>query len=332
MKVDLGLPILPTTTVGSFPQTPVMRAFRSKVRRDKISAEDQFAQECQWIEENILWQESMGIDVLVDGEPYRGDMVAFFAEAWPGFVEGGFVRSYGNRYYRKPVIIGELDWKPATVKHWQFADSERLSPLSNVKGMVTGAYTIMDWSFNEYYGSRRDVVMALAKVLNQECRALREVGARIIQIDEPAISVRPDELKLAIEAMEVMTDGIEGVYFISHICYGAFDKVYPALLDLPVDQLDLEIACSAFDLFDMFAKYPYTKDIGLGVFDIHSHQVPTVKEIEDRIKFALQYLKPEQIWVDPDCGLKTRTMEESDQSLRNMVEATFNVRKEIGAV
>lgn len=326
-KKQLELPLLPTTTVGSNPQTQEMRVSRSKVRAGKITEEELIQKEIGWVKEIIDEQEKFGIDIIVDGEPYRQDMVAYFAEKWLGYEEGGFVRSYGNRYYRKPNIMDRIQWKPATRKYWERAQAMTDKP---VKGMLTGAYTMMDWSFNEFYPNRREATLALAQVVRQEISDLVAAGAKIVQIDEPALSVRSDELGLAIEAMEIMVDGFDSTYFVSHVCYGEFHKIYPGILQLPVDQLDLELACSAFDLFEMFEKHPFTKDIGLGVFDIHSHQVPSVEDMKRRIHFALRYLKPEQIFVDPDCGGKTRTTEQWSASLKNMAIAASEVRHEIG--
>lgn len=326
----MNIPLLPITTVGSFPQTKEMRKARALARKGIVEEPSLEEQGLMWIRDNIDFQEEIGLDIIVDGEPYRGDMVAFFAEIYEGFEEGGFVRSYGNRYYRKPVIKNKLKWgRSATDFYWYFA--QYVCTSKPVKGMVTGPYTIMDWSFDEYYGSRKECALAMAKVIRGEVRKLCKFGAKIIQIDEPAVSVRPDELNIAIEAMEIVVDGLKdeyGVYFINHICYGDFHKVYPEILSLPVDQLDLELSNSAYDLFDLFEKDPFTKDIGLGVIDVHSHEVESVDLIKDRLRFALKYLEPNQIWVDPDCGLKTRGMKETREKLENMVKATREIREE----
>lgn len=326
----MKLPLLPTTTVGSFPQTFEMRKARADFRKGKKLEIPLDELELKWIREIITLQEEIGIDVVVDGEPYRGDMVAYFVNVYDGFQEGGFVRSYGNRYYRKPIVLGEIKWKGPTFGtgfYWGYAQEYSVKP---VKGMVTGPYTMMDWSFDEYYGSRKECALALAKVIREEVKELCRLGAKIIQIDEPAVSVKPEELNIAIEAMEVVVDGLKtdyDVYFINHICYGDFHKVYPNILSLPVDQLDLELSNSAYDLFELFKKYPFTKDIGLGVIDVHSYNVETVKEVEGRIENAFKYLEPNQIWVDPDCGGKTRSSEEWETKLRVMVEAVKNVRE-----
>ncbi|MFN4133472.1 MAG: methionine synthase [Candidatus Hadarchaeales archaeon] len=326
-SLGIELPLLPTTAVGSFPKPPYLLEARQKFFRKEISAEELERLEERATREWVEIQERLGVDVVVDGEMYRGDMVAYFAEHLEGFSSSGLVRSYGNRYYRKPIITGEIEWrKPITVEHWKFAQGLTEKP---VKGMVTGPYTMMDWSFNEYYPSRRDACLALAEVIHREVKALAEAGAKIIQIDEPAISARPEELPdFAVKAMEIVTKGIDA-YFINHICYGAFEFIYPEMLRLPVDNFDLEMSNSELDLVELFKKHPFTKDISFGVIDVHSHVVESLGEVEGRIRRALEVLGPEQVWIDPDCGLKTRTVEEAIEKLKIMVEATKRIRREM---
>jgi 5-methyltetrahydropteroyltriglutamate--homocysteine methyltransferase len=189
---------------------------------------------------------------------------------------------------------------------------------------------MMDWSFDEHYGSRERVVMAFADQLRKEVEVLEEAGAEWIQIDEPAISVRPEEISLAVKAMKIMTEGVKARTS-SHICYGSFDAIYPALLELPVDQLDLELANRDFDLLEHFKRSPYTKEIGLGVIDVHSHEIDDPEKVEAGIRAALEIISVEKIFVDPDCGLKTRTTEEAREKLRVMVEATRKVRRSLEA-
>lgn len=325
IRQELGLPLLPTTSVGSLPKPDYIKEARRE--RGKISKKELRKLEDKATEEWIKFQEEIDIDVIVDGEVYRGDMVTFFAENLEGFKMSGLVRSYGNRYYIKPRIVGKIKWKkPITVDRWKFAQSLTKKP---VKGMLTGPYTMMDWSFDEYYGSREKVCFAFARELRKEVEALAEAGAKIIQIDEPAISTRPYEFKIAKEALEMMTDGMKGVYFITHICYGAFEFVYPQILRLPVHNLDLEMSNSELDLVEIFKKHKFTKDISFGVIDSHSHVVESVDVIKSRIRKAIEVLDPKQVWVDPDCGLKTRTEEEAKGKLRNMVIATKEIRQEI---
>ncbi|MFL5800087.1 MAG: methionine synthase [Actinomycetota bacterium] len=317
-----------TTQVGSLPKAPEILAARAAFAKGRISRDDLRALERKATEDWIRFQDEIGMDVIVDGEQYRGDMVAFFAEELEGFTRGGLVRSYGNRYYRKPVVTGQLGrTHPITLEWWRFAQSLTDKP---VKGMLTGPYTICDWSFNEHYETREDLVMALAEVIREEAEELKAAGARYIQIDEPAVSTRMDELELAIKALGVVTSGLDGVHTITHICYGDFHNAYPKMLDLPVDQIDLEMTNSNFDLLQEFRESPFTKSIGLGVVDSHSHRIESVDEVADGIRRSLEVIPPDRMFVDPDCGLKTRTVDEAKDKLRVIVEGTRRVREEIG--
>jgi 5-methyltetrahydropteroyltriglutamate--homocysteine methyltransferase len=322
-QLGLDLPLFPTTSVGSFPKPDYLVQARADFAKGAIGA-DQLAEHERkatqfWIEK----QEELGVDVLVDGEMYRGDMVAYFAERIPGFSQSGLVRSYGNRYYHKPIITGEVKWPgPITVDWWKYAQSLTKKP---VKGMLTGAYTLMDWSFNEFYPGRREACLALADMIRREVEALIQAGCKIIQIDEPALSVRPEELPLAIEAMQESTEGLNA-YFITHACYGAFERIYPGMLRLAVDNFDLEMANNDLQTLDVFRKSPFTKDISFGVVDSHSHAIETAEQVRARIKKALEVFPKERIWVDPDCGLKTRTVEEAIAKLRAVVQVAQALR------
>jgi 5-methyltetrahydropteroyltriglutamate--homocysteine methyltransferase len=321
--LGLHLPLFPTTSVGSFPKPDYLVRARADFAKSKITADQLRDWERKatafWIET----QEKLGVDVLVDGEMYRGDMVAYFAERLPGFTEGGLVRAYGNRYYHKPIVTGEVSWPgPVTVASWQFAQGLTKKP---VKGMLTGAYTIMDWSFNEHYPDRRSTAMALAAVIRKEVEALIAAGCKIIQIDEPALSVRPEELPIALEAMERTTKDLDA-YFITHACYGEFEHIYPGMLELAVDNLDLEMSNSDLDLLEIFRRHPFTKDISFGVVDVHSHKMEGREAVRRRVESALTILPKEKVWIDPDCGLKTRTVEEAIEKLRLCVEAANSFR------
>jgi 5-methyltetrahydropteroyltriglutamate--homocysteine methyltransferase len=316
-----------TTTVGSFPKPPHLEKARQQHARGELSAEKLFEMEREETINVIRKQEEIGLDILVDGELYRGDMTTYFAERMPGFAISNPVRSYGNRYYRKPIAVGPIRRdQELTVGWWKFAQGHTEKP---VKGMLTGPYTMMDWSFNEHYPTREAMAMDLAVAVNEEARALEAAGARYIQIDEPAVSVRPEELPLAVKALGRAVQGLKAKT-ITHICYGDFDVIYPALLDLPVDMIDLEMANSRYDLLERFRTHPFTKEIGYGVLDVHSHRVETKEEVKEGIRRGLEVLRPEQMYVDPDCGLKTRTVEEAFDKLRVMVEAVREVRAELG--
>ena len=198
-----------------------------------------------------------------------------------------------------------------------------------MKGIVTGPYTTMDWSFNDYYPNRRAACLALAREIRQEVEALIEAGVRIIQIDEPAISVRQEEFPFAIEASHLVTDGLPA-YFITHACYGAFETIYPDMLALPVDNLDLAVSNSALDLLQIFEKDPFTKDLSLGVLDVHSHTIEDTAQVRERIMRGVGVQPVDRLWVDPDCGLKTRTVEEAIGKMRALVAAVRDVRETVG--
>jgi 5-methyltetrahydropteroyltriglutamate--homocysteine methyltransferase len=324
--VDLPGPGLWTTSVGSLPKPGYITKARSQFARGEIDRDELKELERKATREWIEFQDSIGTDVVVDGEQYRGDMVAFFAEEMPGLEIGGLVRSYGNRYYRKPIATGPVGRDhPITVEWWQYAQSLTDKP---VKGMLTGPYTICDWSFNEYYGTRRDFVLDLAKVIRDEALDLEAAGARYIQIDEPAASTRMDELDLVIEAMGIVTEPLSA-HTITHICYGDFHRAYPKMLDIPVDQIDLEFANSEYALLDEFIDHPFTKYIGLGVVDVHSHRIESVEEIADGIRRSLKLIPPDRMFVDPDCGLKTRSVDEARAKLINIREAVDIVKSEL---
>ncbi len=318
---------LQTTSVGSFPKPAYLLKARSQRARGEIGPQELAALERRATEECIRLQERLGIDILVHGEMERGDMTTYFADQLDGYAPGGLVRSYGNRYYRKPVVVGPIGRRaPMALEAFKLAQSMTDRP---VKGMLTGPYTMADWSFNDYYPTRRALVLRMAEVVREEAADLAAAGARYIQIDEPAISTRPEEIDLAIEALGIVTRGLSA-HTITHICYGHFEAIYPRMLDLPVDQLDLEAANNQFAILELFRRHRPHKEIALGVVDVHSHLVESVEQIKKGIYRALEVLSPEQLYVDPDCGLKTRTWEEAEAKLAHMVQAVREVKEELG--
>ncbi len=322
--LGLNLPLFPTTSVGSFPKPDFIKKARAKREKGEISEKELCSLEEKATREWIEFQEKIGVDVLVDGEMYRGDMVAYFAEELTGFSDGSFVRSYGNRYYRKPVITGKVVWeKPMTVEWWKKAQAMTKKPM---KGMLTGPYTIMDWCFNEYYKDREATCMALAQVIRKEVEALIDAGAKIIQVDEPACSVRPNELPLVIQSMNVVTQGLPA-YFVTHICYGDFEKIYPEMTEIPVENFDLEMSNSDNVLLKCFRSRSFPKDLTAGIVDVHNHALESQEVLSDRLRQILEVVPAEQLWVDPDCGLKTRTVDEAKQKLEATVRAAQGLRK-----
>ena len=320
--------VLLTTTVGSFGKPDYLQKARNANARAKVSGTELNDLERKATAEWIPRQEDIGLDILVDGEMYRGDMVAYFAERLEGFRIGGLVRSYGNRYYHKPVIASKVSRpQPMTVDWFRYAQSLTSRP---VKGMLTGPCTMLDWSYNEAYRTRRDAALALAEVVRQEAEDLERAGAKYIQIDEPAIHARPEELDIAIEAMAVVTQNLRAKT-ISHICYGDFAAIYPRVLKLPVDQLDLAMHNYEYRWLKLFDKDPFTKELAIGVVDVHSHRLETVDEATEGIRRGLKYVRADRLLPHPDCGLKTRTVEESLDKCRVVVEAARKVRAEVAA-
>jgi 5-methyltetrahydropteroyltriglutamate--homocysteine methyltransferase len=318
--------VLLTTTVGSFGKPDYLQKARNAFARGKVSQSELTDLERKATKEWIQRQEEVGLDILVDGEMYRGDMVAYFADLLEGFQSGGLVRSYGNRYYHKPIIAGKLRRpKPMTVEWFQYAQSLTQKP---VKGMLTGPYTMLDWSFNEAYPTRRDAALALAEVIREEAEDLEAAGAKYIQIDEPAIHARPEEIAIAIEAMGIVTQNLKAKT-ISHICYGDFAAIYPEVLELPVDQLDLAMANYEYRWLDLFDEHPFTKELAIGIVDVHKHELEPVAEAAEGIRKGLKYVTAERLYPHPDCGLKTRTVEETIAKCRVVVEAAKLVRAEL---
>jgi 5-methyltetrahydropteroyltriglutamate--homocysteine methyltransferase len=214
------------------------------------------------------------------------------------------------------------------VEMWRFAQGLTEKPL---KGVLTGPYTMVDWSFDEYYDSRREAVLDMAQVVRREAEELVKAGARFVQVDEPAASTRPEEMDLVSEALGIVTRGL-GAKTITHICYGDFARVFDQIANLPVDQLDMEMANSDFELLDLIRQHKneFRKELAMGVVDVHSHLIETVEEVKGRIRRGLEVLPPERLYIDPDCGLKTRTWQEAEAKLRVMVQAVREVKQELG--
>ncbi|KAL8397329.1 hypothetical protein RB594_004160 [Gaeumannomyces avenae] len=327
----LNLPLFPTTTIGSFPQTSTIRAQRAKLTKKEISTEqyDKFIEE--EIENNVKIQEELGLDVFVHGEPERNDMVQFFGERLDGyaFTTHAWVQSYGSRCVRPPIIVGDISRPaPMTVKESKHAVKVSKKPM---KGMLTGPVTCLRWSFprDDVHQSVQAEQLALA--LRDEVVDLEKAGIDVIQVDEPALreglplrsgKERDAYLKWAVKAFKLSTCGVEDPTQIhSHFCYSEFQDFFHAIAALDADVLSIENSKSDAKLLKVFVEEAYPRHIGPGVYDIHSPRVPSEQEIKDRIEEMLQFLKPEQLWIDPDCGLKTRQWKETKEALQNMVNA-----------
>ena len=320
----------PTTVVGSYPKLePAKKALRA-LRRGEASEEEVRSLFLEAIRGAVEDQIEAGVDIISDGEQTREDMVVFFAERVRGYMPGEWVKIFDNVYFRKPIIYSRVEWsRPLTVEDWKTAtEYSRGRP---VKGILTGPYTMVEWSFNLYYKDRYEAIIALAREIRKEIDALVAAGARYIQVDEPALSTRPwrEEADIAREAMKILFNGVEAKKIV-HICFGRIEEILPYILDFPVDQFDLEFKNSGFRLLPYLKEYGYDKELGYGVIDVHSTQVETVEEILDSINrlMKLGILGPEKIYIDPDCGLKRLPRSIAKAKLRNMVEAARIAREQ----
>ncbi|MFD2673248.1 5-methyltetrahydropteroyltriglutamate--homocysteine S-methyltransferase [Marinicrinis sediminis] len=332
------LPTLPTTTIGSFPQTPEVRRARRLWRKGEWRDDQYEAFVNEQIEACIRTQEEIGLDVLVHGEFERTDMVEFFGEKLAGFVftKNGWVQSYGSRCVKPPIIYGDVAFTEAmTVKETQFAQSITSRP---VKGMLTGPVTILNWSFVRNDLSSEQVANQIALALRKEVEALEANGIEMIQVDEPALreglplkaSRQELYLEWAVRAFRLVTSVVRDTTQIhTHMCYCDFHDMIPSIEALDADVISIETSRSHGELIEHFETYAYKLGIGLGVYDIHSPRVPEVKEMTAMINRALQLLNPRLFWINPDCGLKTRGWPETIEALKHMVEAAHQARAEL---
>ncbi len=335
---ELRLPLLPTTTIGSFPQTAEVRKARADFKANKISATDyeKFLQEetarC------VAFQEEIGLDVLVHGEFERNDMVEYFGEQLNGFTftKNGWVQSYGSRCVKPPVIFGDVSRpKSMTVQWAKYAQS---LTKQYMKGMLTGPITILQWSFVRNDQPRSTTATQIALAIRDEVVDLEKAGIRIIQIDEAALReglpIRKAQwaqyLKWAVDAFRVTASGVEDRTQIhTHMCYSEFNDIIHAIADMDADVISIETSRSNMELLNAFINFKYPNEIGPGVYDIHSPRVPKTEEMISLLQKAISVLKPEQIWVNPDCGLKTRAWPETKQALKQMVDATKVLRAQL---
>ncbi|AEJ61987.1 5-methyltetrahydropteroyltriglutamate--homocysteine methyltransferase [Spirochaeta thermophila DSM 6578] len=333
----LGLPLFPTTTIGSFPQTPEIRKVRARFKRGEISREEYETYMEGEIERVIREQEALGLDVLVHGEPERNDMVEYFAELLPGYctTTNGWVQSYGTRCVKPPIIYGDVHRsEPMTIRWITYAQSLTSRP---VKGMLTGPVTMLKWSFVRDDIPARDVAFQIALALRDEVADLEAQGITVIQIDEPAIreglplrrTQWEEYLTWATDAFRLASSGAApGTQIHTHMCYSDFEDIIEWIARLDADVISIEASRSDMQLLEAFHRFEYPNDIGPGVYDVHSPRIPGIEEMYRLLKKALEVIAPGQLWVNPDCGLKTRAWEEVRPSLTNMVEAARRLRKE----
>lgn len=336
-KKVLGLPELPTTTIGSFPQTKDVKANRSAFRKGEISKQEYKDFNRKKIAECVAWQEEIGLDVLVHGEYERNDMVEYFGEALGGFVftEKAWVQSYGTRCVKPPIIWGDVyRKKPITIEWSVYAQSLTKKIM---KGMLTGPVTILNWSFPREDISIRESISQIALAIRDEVLDLEANGIRMIQIDEAALREKlplrrsdwhKEYLDFAIPAFRLAHSGVKPETQIhTHMCYSEFTDIIPAIDDMDADVITFEASRSDLQILDSLRENHFETEVGPGVYDIHSPRVPSVVEIVNALNTMLTKISRDKLWVNPDCGLKTRAMPETDASLRNMVAAARQVRE-----
>ncbi|OCB52643.1 5-methyltetrahydropteroyltriglutamate--homocysteine S-methyltransferase [Mycobacterium vulneris] len=331
----LNLPALPTTTIGSYPQTSAIRVARADLRSGKIDAAEYERRMKAEIADVIKLQEDLGLDVLVHGEPERNDMVQYFAEQLDGFfaTQNGWVQSYGSRCVRPPILFGDVARPtPMTVEWITYAQSLTDKP---VKGMLTGPVTILAWSFVRDDQPLADTAFQVALAIRDETVDLQAAGIAIIQVDEPALREllplrtkdKESYLRWAVDAFRLSTSGVaDETQIHTHLCYSEFGEVIGAIADLDADVTSIEAARSHMEVLGDLNAAGFSNSVGPGVYDIHSPRVPGVDEIAASLREALKAVPAERLWVNPDCGLKTRTTDEVTESLKHLVSATAKVR------
>ena len=338
-KEAFKLPALPTTTIGSFPQTKEVRAKRLAFRKGELTQEEYDAFLAETIDEWIKWQEEIGLDVLVHGEFERNDMVEYFGENLSGYLfsKNGWVQSYGTRGVKPPIIWGDVKReRPITVKWSAYAQAQSDLP---VKGMLTGPVTILNWSFPREDITIKESTLQIALAIREEVLDLEAAGIHIIQIDEAALREKlplrksdwySEYLDWAIPAFRLVHSGVAPTTQIhTHMCYSEFTDIIPAIEQLDADVISFEASRSNLHILDELERQNFQLQVGPGVYDIHSPRVPSVEEIEHTIRAILAKVPTERVWINPDCGLKTRGIPETKASLVNLTQATRNIREEL---
>jgi 5-methyltetrahydropteroyltriglutamate--homocysteine methyltransferase len=337
-SAQLNLPPFPTTTIGSFPQTVEVRRARAERNRGDLDRADyeQFLRE--ETKRTVRWQEEVGLDMLVHGEFERNDMVQYFGEQLSGFAftAHGWVQSYGSRCVRPPILYGDVSRpEPMTVEWWRYAQSLTDRPM---KGMLTGPVTILNWSFVRDDQPREDSCRQIALAIRDEVLDLEAAGAKAIQIDEAALReglpLRRREwqsyLDWAVDCFRLTAGGVRDETQIhTHMCYSEFNDILPSIGAMDTDVISIETARSQMELLEAFGAYRYPSAIGPGVYDIHSARVPNEAEMVALMRLAQRHLRPEQLWVNPDCGLKTRRWEEVSPAIEQMVAAARTLRGDL---
>jgi len=325
---------LMTTVVGSYPKPTWHHRARDLYESDDddvdFDADDWDEAKDDAARAIVHEHERAGIDVVTDGEMRRNEMVEYFADRIDGYEFNGPVKVWGHNYFDKPSVVSEVEYDESwLVDEYKFTASATSRP---VKVPITGPYTLASWAFNEAYEDDADLAYALADLVNEEIEKLVDAGARYIQIDEPALATTPDDHAIVGEALErIVADIPEDVRIGLHVCYGDYSRIYPEILEFPVDEFDLELANGDYEQLDVFKDPEFTADLALGVTDVHVAEVESVEQIEENIKKGLEIVPPEQLVVSPDCGLKLLPREVAYGKMENMVQAARNVEADLDA-
>lgn len=338
-KQEFNLPLLPTTTIGSFPQTREVKQKRAALRKHEISQEEYDEFIAERIDSWIRFQEEIGLDVLVHGEFERNDMVEYFGQHLEGYVftKKAWVQSYGTRCVKPPIIWGDVSRKEPITVRWSVYAQKQTKKI--VKGMLTGPVTILNWSFPREDISIKESTLQLALAIREEVLDLEKNGIRIIQIDEAALREKlplrrsdwqSEYLDWAIPAFRLVHSGVKPETQIhTHMCYSEFNDIIPAIDDMDADVISFEASRSNLEILDELKEKNFKTEVGPGVYDIHSPRIPTVEEIEQSLHRILDKVQKEKVWVNPDCGLKTRGEKETKASLKNLTQAAQNIREEL---
>jgi 5-methyltetrahydropteroyltriglutamate--homocysteine methyltransferase len=323
---------LMTTVVGSYPKPTWLNRAKDLADDGSNDFDDDDLAEALDDAARTITNEHVrsGLDVVVDGEMRRNEMVEYFAHRIDGYEFNGPVKVWGHNYFDKPSVVEELAYDdPWLVDEFEFTTGVATGP---VKVPITGPYTLASWSFNEHYDSEAEVAYDLADLVNEEITRLVEAGARYIQIDEPALATTPDDHAIVGECLEHIADSIPNhVRLGLHVCYGDYSRIYPEILDMPVHEYDLELANGHYDQLDVFTEPAFRKDLALGVVDVHTGEVETVEEIKDNITKGFEVVPPERLTVSPDCGMKLLPREIAYRKMENMVQAAREVEAELDA-
>ena len=323
---------LMTTVVGSYPKPKWLNRAKDLAGEDGHDFGDDDLEAALDDAARVITDEHVraGLDVVVDGEMRRNEMVEYFAQRIGGYEFNGPVKVWGHNYFDKPSVVEEVSYdEPWLVDEFRFTTGVADRP---VKVPITGPYTLASWSFNEQYDSEEDLAYELADLVNEEIERLVEAGARYIQIDEPALATTPDDHAIVGKCLDRIVDDVPANVRVGlHVCYGDYSRIYPEILDMPVHEYDLELANGDYDQLDVFTDPEFTKDLALGVVDVHTTDVETVEEIKDNIEKGFEVVPPERLTVSPDCGLKLLPREVAYRKMENMVQAAREIEAKLDA-